>query len=709
MSRSTLPLIAALSSVVLAWACGGSSDDSGGANGPPGGPGSSGGASGGLVPNAPPPKADGKCPHDISTAPGATANGMTIPSAHPRLWWTPDRLARAKTWLASHPVETRADMTLNLLFSHAVAGTDCKSVVDWATGFTIPDQEFNVASDDMRWNGEFVILTYDWCHDQLSDAQKTLLISRWNTYVDKAIALSWGGPTMPSSNYYWGYLRDGLEWGIATYGENPNAQKYLDDSITTRWTNSFLPLTQGKLNGDARGGVFLEGTQYGAYMANYPVVPFMTASLMGRTLYDETDFYKAGVYYVIYSTPPGPTTSIDGTKAYETFPFGDDETYIQHQSSARVNNFMSQAAQTWDCLDVGKDARGWLKQTGTEAEPHVASVDKGGDAKDPSNLPLDYYATGVRFFYGRTAWAPTATAFMWQLGDAIQGEAGHTHLDYGNFQIWRGGKWLTREATGYDDTYTGYGGTGELDSADTLAHNAIIINGLGDAHASQNGVQGPPVVKRLESQPDYAYAHVDISNAYRNPDTGHPERDNPAAGHVERELVFFRGLETTVILDRVLSNATGGKTAEQIEKAFIAHFEGNPTIENPNHVTYTAGGQALRMSVLVPSAPTTRVIDEKKAKNSPNGIFRVEVVTSGVAQSYFLTVLQAKDAAAAALNPTVTEDGASFTVTLDGSNSIVFQKGQSSAGGTITVKGAQKNLRADVQPIALSDSGPVWQ
>jgi len=56
----------------------------------------------------------------------------------------------------------------------------------------------------------------------------------------------------------------------------------------------------------------------------------------------------------------------------------------------------------------------------------------------------------------------------------------------------------------------------------------------------------------------------------------------------------------------------------------------------------------------------------------------------------------------------------SFTVTLHpmaGSDTvIVFNKGQTSSGGTISVAGgAVVNLRTSVQPVSYTDSGIVWQ
>ncbi len=706
--RSALTIAPAALIAMVACGSSGGSDDAGSSGGP-GGPSSSGGSGGpgtGTLPTA-----DGTCPHDLSTAAGTATNGLTIPAAHPRLWWTTERLARAKTWLASHPQDPRDDDFTGQIFVHAVSGDDdCSRAITWAMRTTVPDSDFNVASDQLRFDGEQAAMVYDWCFDKLTSDQKTNLATRWNGYVARAADLTWGGHDMPENNYFWGYLRNEIEWGIITQQEHPDADKLLAHGLGARWKDSFLPFAQATSNGDGRGGIPQEGSQYGAYMSDYPVAPFVSASLYGRSLYDETDFFKTTVFYLVYATTPGLTTSaVDDNTGYEMFPFNDDESWQQRNSATRFADFMTQAGISWGCLPVGKYARQWSKVTRAVPSPYIAAIDQGGEALDYGALPLDYYAPGPRYFYGRNVWGATATAFHWQLGDYSSAGVGHSHYDFGNFQIWRGGRWLSRESVGYSDTYTDFGGTGSVDSESTVAHNTLLVNGRGFADPSDKGVDGPPLVRRLESQTDYAYADVDLTKAYRNSDPNHTDRDNASAAHVERELVFLRGLETTVILDRVASNAVSGKTAEAVTKTFLAHFEKAPVVEDPNHITYTSGAQALRLTVLVPAAPTTRVIDEKSAKQSVNGQFRLEVVTSGAAQSYFLTVLQAKDAAAPALAPTVAEDATSFTVTLDGTHSVVFAKGATSSAGSVTINGVAKSLRADVQAIKVTDSGPIWQ
>ena len=61
------------------------------------------------------------------------------------------------------------------------------------------------------------------------------------------------------------------------------------------------------------------------------------------------------------------------------------------------------------------------------------------------------------------------------------------------------------------------------------------------------------------------------------------------------------------------------------------------------------------------------------------------------------------------LAPTVGEDGTSYTVTLDGSTSITFQKGMTSTGGAITIGAGVTPLRANVQSMSVTADGPAWE
>jgi hypothetical protein len=308
-------------------------------------------------------------------------------------------------------------------------------------------------------------------------------------------------------------------------------------------------------------------------------------------------------------------------------------------------------------------------------------------------------------------------------------------MDFGNWQMWRDGYWLSRESTGYSETFTGYNGVGTASSSDYISHNTVLINpgsqgcsigttcyGNGGMLSNASYYDALPTVRRLESQAAYTYADVDLTSAERpSPEnyTSYPQRDNPAVGHVEREFVFVRSLETMVILDRLLSNTVGSVSAASIKKTFLAHCETNPTLVDSSHEKCTNGTQALYITNLEPTTTTHEVVNEATAGDSV-GQYRIEVNDPGAsAQSYMLNVMQAGASGGATATASVVDSSpgnyasGTFTVTLTpgtgSATTIVFNKGETSSGGTINVAGAgATSLATSVESISYTDNGPVW-
>jgi hypothetical protein len=629
-----------------------------------------------------------------------TTHGLSIPTAHPRLWFDGSRMNRACAWYASNPFtpptnEDSAggygDVALHGMLTNNATGS-CTTAINWglsrlgdvaATG--------GVACDPCRWTGEQLILVYDWCYNHMTPNQRTTYAAGITTGLQAWSQEPWGGPSMYQSNYYWGYLRNELEWAITAYEMNPTASEALLDGVfTNRLANSFNPSTLA--GGGGRGGVAYEGSEYGPVVASYPLIPFTTARLLGRNVYEETAYWRESVYALIHSTTPAPTTvpGVSGT-GYTVFPFSDDEGW-NDRFQAQTHyfpDFMVATASYWPTDNVGRHARQWANMVGVQPWRHVRAVDVANTPLAFTNIPFDFYASGPRYFYGRNAWGANSTVFQLQLGDADGDRIGHQHGDYGTFQIWRNGRFVSHESAGYaGDSSTnvvGYGGTGSVDAALGIAHNTVLVNGQNPGPQYTDGVA---VVERLESKPNYAFAVVDLV---------------PPATQMQqwrREFVFVRGLETLVVLDR-LQTASAGAT-----KTFINHCETSPTVSGNNSANCVVGSQALVMTTLLPSARTYRVVDEgTQARHQ----YRIEVdTTPGTSQSYIVNVLQAKDAAAASLTPSAVEDASTITVTLAAGTSITFQKGMTSTGGSVTIGGVATPFRADVQTMSVSGAGPVW-
>ena len=56
---------------------------------------------------------------------------------------------------------------------------------------------------------------------------------------------------------------------------------------------------------------------------------------------------------------------------------------------------------------------------------------------------------------------------------------GHNHLDAGTFQLWRKGRFVTRETVGYAQLIAGYADSAPRDCRDTVGHNGLLYDGRG--------------------------------------------------------------------------------------------------------------------------------------------------------------------------------------------------------------------------------------
>ena len=699
----------------------------------------------------------------VATAsPFVAAAGLSIPLPHPRIWYSATagspgaaRLARAKAYLASHPVpmddwRTSTKMMQNALWSLLTgnpgnAGKGCQAAAAWLAGFNFP------SSDEARWSGENAILIYDWCHAQIPAETRASLIGKWNTRLAQLNADPWGGVYQPANNYFWGYTRNSLLWGIASYHENPQAQAFIDHALDKRYRNASGTTPPG--SAFARwyerfgiGGVYLEGGQYGPYLLGYPVIAFTSAGDHGHDAWSAVPFWRDAAWLLQYATTPARTRKRDGAGLrWEMFPFNDDQFFVDAGSAENTEyaDFLGAMILRDPGTDLARQARDWIARTGVAPSwwvgAELAATPVAGAA--PA-LPLDYYAAGAKFLYGRGGTQADATAFLFQLGAVNAyldtgspeffefGGVGHSQMDAGSFQLWRKARWLSRETTGYGspDAIKGWNNGPPVDPGEAVAHNAVLFEGRGQIAGDL--VRGAPVVLRLHSAPQFAYAAVDLTNAYRAnaDDPWEMDEDWPFAERVVREFVYLRALDALVVLDRLKSGSAsldpayagyGGPhlSAAQVRKSFLLHATGtggneagNPFTLGPGKASAVVGDQRLDLATLVPAAPAYRVV----AEGGEVGQFRLEYDVSGAAQSYLLNVVSLRDADDAPLSASLVEDGTQWQLTLSdptrGSATVVLHKGETSAGGSVAVASATPvALRGDVQAMQVTDQGPVWQ
>lgn len=742
---------------------------------------------------------------------GTVVNGLTIPAARPRLWWTPDRLARAKAWYAAHPF-TPAALTANvsgsgrdaadwaLHYRLTGATASARTAIDWLLGYTAPQaavgNNAQAASNDYLacW---FYPVVFDWCYDQMASTEISNLVARFDSWAAWFAMRSWGGVWMPNNDYFWGYWTNEILWGVTSYGLSAQAPWLLDFALKTSGTTvddqgtaidsrltavlkAMSSPTQPALVSDRiinptaytpglnytkalrpmSGGVPVEGVLYGQASSATPVPAFRTAQALGLDFYGSgvpalRDYYKQYLCYLLYTTSQEPTHNRNAavSPSYQLHPFGDvdspsDFPYypaVYRTVDSPVDNtldFMNTAADVFGGTKLGQYAQTWLTMLAGVNVPHrfVAAVAQTGTASPLSELPLDYYGGDTTgFFWAKDRWGAGATDVFFQ-GRAVS--SGHFQYDAGNFHVRSKGYYLVKESSGWQTTRSFTGTPANYNSMTSLAHNTVLFGYGTDFRGSvllyDSGTfltQDRGVTLGLESRADHAYAAVDFSHAYQvlpGQASAYAAYDNPYAQTFVREFLFVRPLATLVVMDRLESRdaPSKGATAAGVVKRFMLHVptQGLPSATG-NSFTAAVGTQALRVTCLLPASASWVFTDE--ALNQTDGsttafgtetdprYFNVsaQVDDTGAAQSYFLTVLQARDGSAADVTVSLTDNGTSWTLDVThptlGAARALFPKGMSPAGGSFGYDAsgatpAVSPLPTAVQPCAVTDGGPVW-
>jgi hypothetical protein len=689
-----------------------------------------------------------------------TIDGLNIPNGHPRLFWNAGRVTTAQSWVAStgyaglntasaRPLDDYDMAFTCFTMSGAVATGACSQVITDALALGPSGTNGAGAGDDnMRRNGEWIMLVLDWLAPGcgraqcLTSSQVTTLTNNWNTWQSNQdnVTQTWGNVGMPANNYFAGQFRNDFDFGVATYGNNPNAATNLNYGVNSRWPdllNFVSPSGTGK-NGSHGYALHSQegGGEYGRYSLNYYALPLASSVLLGRDMWIETTAFKSGVFQTIYNTMPTTTTS---RAMWDMFTWGDDENwqagagcgYQSHNgpdghggcgaSSQYYGDFMQAAANEFPGTAVGKLARQWISTVNPAIGPIHKSVDPGGSSQAYSTMPLDYYSSGAQYMYSRSDWTASGTSMLWQMGLyngdnvlSVPWGGGHSHQDAGTFQAFRKGVPIIRETMAYSETVAGYNGVGTADAATGFAHNIPLLGGQASINVFGGCSDGPGIVKRLETQPNYSFAVTDLTLTYKNNacDSGHPERENPYVVSVVREYYYLRGINTLVIVDRLQTDVATRSTT------FVSHCETTPRVSSAA-IACIDGTQEALYTALVPAAPTIAVVTENASSaNAANWQYRIEAnnPNPGNVVSYNLYTIQLGDASGfSALTPGVVDSSpgnpssGTLTITLDANDSLVINKGIVSSGGTIKVAGSTNALATTVQSMTITDSGPVWQ
>ena len=359
-----------------------------------------------------------------------STGSLNIPSGHPRLFWNPSRIAAAQSWVqqTSYPgvtVDYRPLDYYDLAFTCLVMNnsTACATAINDATSFSTSCSTGS-GCDDMRVNGEWIMLVRDWlapgcsAPQCLTSSQASEIDSNWNTWQSNqdSPAQTWGNVGMPANNYFAGQFRNDFDFGIASYNENPSASTNLTYGIVNRWTDllNFASLSGAGKNAGLGYGLLNQegGGEYGRYSLDYYSLALASSAVLGQDLWTQTPAFQAGVLQTIYNTMPTQTVS---RGMWDGFTWADDENwtngsqcgYISHNgpsgtggcgmSSQYYGDFMQAAATEFASTNIGAYARQWISTVNPAIGSIFRSVDPGGPSMAFSNLPVDYYSSGAQY------------------------------------------------------------------------------------------------------------------------------------------------------------------------------------------------------------------------------------------------------------------------------------------------------------------------
>jgi len=276
---------------------------------------------------------------------------------------------------------------------------------------------------------EDVALTYDWCGDHMTGAQKT----RWANYAEQAVwnvwhntQAQWGGVSHPwpgwavndpANNYHYSFLRATMYWGLAS-----NSTTWKDLLQNAKWPE------EESYTATINGGGSQEGTGYGLSHGTlfmlYRVWRDSTGSDVGNANAHVTDSIN---WWVHATVPTLDRVAAIGDQSRVSEPvIYDYHRHLVLEARAVSNDATARATAAWwlhsisdQDMESGFNTRHNLLPAGPVASPPAA---------------LTYYAPATGQLFSRTGWDTQA---MWLQFAAGPYEESHAHQDQGSFTLFQ--------------------------------------------------------------------------------------------------------------------------------------------------------------------------------------------------------------------------------------------------------------------------------
>jgi hypothetical protein len=489
-----------------------------------------------------------------------------------------------------------------------------------------------------------VMLTYDWCFDAATQAQKT----RWLRFANQAVwniwnptqarwgttAMTWSGWAVndAANNYYYSFLRATMLTGLAAKGEDTQADGWITQFRDTKVLGQLVPTFDAEL----RGGGSREGTAYGVSMRGLFHLYDLWYATTGEKLQAKTKHARQSMRSFMHQVMP--------TLDYFA-PTGDQPRDMTASFFDYQRQYLQELIAMYPSDPVAPRAKAMLDGSTLPvmARPELLVYDFLYPNTDVTAQPLEglgtnYYGSGIGHIYTRSGWDRDAT-WVNLIGGAYT--QSHAHQDQGSLLIYKGG-WLAYDAVINSDN-------GIIQ--ETGSHSLVRINNASGPIKQVVGTTSQTVA--LHAGADWLHTAVDVTAAYKN---------NASIGKVQRELVFLKP-NVIVVYDRVTSAAGTTQTWELASPTAPALAGSVATI---------TGAHSLRVQRVVPASANASVTNLANVTGYRAG-YRLEESVMGGDQRYLhvLSIDGAATSATAVNDTTVTvqlSNGKTATIAFERDN-----------------------------------------
>ena len=527
---------------------------------------------------------------------------LTIPTGHPRIYLTPEKLAALQaravpsnfrwTQLRGEADNPDGDMHAKALVSQVLDESSyCDGAISGALDAFLDPTYWRQSNASHAGD---IALVYDWCHDELSVVEQSTIIDYLNDWGDASIDDDYYLGNQPQfyGNYAPRYGYSYALMGLATFGDNPRAQEWFDESRYNYYMDYNLPA----LEIIADGGAWPEGILYD-WVANWPRIklPEVWTTATGENLFLSTSWYRERFGYLLLQHWPG--LADQWGYMYHPYPsIGDSERNRGTMSNfGRITSLI--LIERFPDEPLAHELQAYLNAPPTDNSHRTRYAEEflwfNPDQLAEAPGVLTHYAAGTGTIFMRSGWPEgatdtdlSATHLTFQCGDHF---TYHQHYDQNSFTLFKHGD-LAVESGVYSGSGDSYHDKNY--EARTIAHNTLIVynptedfqHARPDAESNDGGQRTifpagrMPLdeeyfldhsvhydtgdINRFEEADLYTYALGDATKAYNNPtynqtmDGYYLDGNGAKVSRFQREFVYLRppaegGAEFVVLLDRV--------------------------------------------------------------------------------------------------------------------------------------------------------------